>query len=477
MKRARQNLSHYRLTTFDQGVLVPVACLEVLPGDSFRHSVSMLMRVTPLVTPVMHPVHVHIHSYFVPNRIVWSSWEDFITDGDGSGVVPTVDVGNNANCRILGQHFGVGRDAAGDLDVNALPFRAYNKIWNEYYRDQDVQAKATESVGDTDVASNYALKNVNWGKDYFTTARPYPQQGANTMEVSFSAGVVPVVFSEVGTTNQDVTLGRDAGGAGATIHVNEAGTTDDDIEANADLASATASFDINEWRRSMAFQKFREDRNKFGSRYRDMLAFLQVRSSDARLDRPEYLGGGRQTVSFSEVLATGTESGSTVLGEMAGHGIAALRTRPYRRFFEEHGYVLTLAFVRPRPVYIQQVSRTFYRSVWSDFWQKELEMMGDQEVLNKEVDAEHSTPAGVFGYVPRHDEYRREPSYVAGEFRTSTLNSWHMARDLSDPALNDTFLKCVPTDRVYASTSTDQILAMISHQIAARRLVARTSRN
>lgn len=198
---------------------------------------------------------------------------------------------------------------------------------------------------------------------------------------------------------------------------------------------------------------------------------MGVRSSDARLQRPEYLGGGKQALQISEVLQTAPESGDGV-GNLAGHGISAVRSNRYRRFFEEHGYVFSFVSVKPRTVYMQGLARTWNRRTKEDFWQRELQHIGQQEILNKEIYAAHAQPDNTFGFQDRYDEYRRTESSVAGEFR-STLKDWHMARDFSSaPALNADFIKSNPTTRVYQSTDTDQLYIMASHSIQARRLVA-----
>ena len=250
----------------------------------------------------------------------------------------------------------------------------------------------------------------------------------------------------------------------------------------ADMTGVTVptGININDLRQSLAMQRMREHRNRFGSRYRDLLAYLGVNSSDSRLQRPEYLGGGKQTISFSEVLSTSdTVNGGTgsPVGEMAGHGIAALRTRPYKRFFEEHGYMLSFMCVRPVAVYMNRVPRHFLRRDYEQYWQKELEVMGDQAITNFEVYGQSATPSTVFGYIPRYDEYRHAESFVSGEFRT-VLDYWHMARKFtSQPALNAAFVECDPTNRIYASTVSDQLYCMISHRLVARRLVSKNARN
>lgn len=494
MKRSKHSLSHYRLTTWNQGELYPVMCEEVLPGDSFRHQASVLMRVSPLVAPVMHPVHLMVHSWFVPSRLVWDNFEDFITGKNTNLVYPLLPVnsGDTAAWRLV-QAMGVGAQSrVTDISLVALPFRAYNLIYNEFYRDQDLNTALTVNTGDAaDDPAIYAIRNGSWEKDYFTTARPYPQQGSDTEVVQLSlTGSAPVLGIGVSTTptwNQTVTARESDGTTSNYVNASQVNVTPTYIEqagstgypnVRADLsgvAAGSVNMDINEWRRSMAMQRIREHRNRFGSRYRDMLAFLGVNSSDARLQRPEYLGGGKQTVSFSEVLST-ADTGTAVLGDMGGHGIAALRTRPYKRFFEEHGYVITLVFVRPASVYLNSVPRHFLRRDYEDVWQKELEMLGEQPITNTEVYGDTATPADVFGYIPRYDEYRHAQSFVSGEFRT-ILDYWHMARSFtSQPALNGTFVGCDPTDRIYAATENDQLYGMIAHRLSARRLVSHRAR-
>lgn len=501
MKRSKHSLSHYRLTSLNQGWLYPVACEEILPGDSFRHQTAALIRVSPLVAPVMHPCHVMVHHWYVPSRIIWDNWEQFITGNNSALTAPTVTIaGTDTAALALAQSLGVGVDAAGlpaPVVLNALPFRAYNTIYNEFYRDQNLTTALVQRRGDTgDLPADYAIQNASWEKDYFTTARPNPQQGSGVESVPITlSGTAPVTGIGKGdgtftVVNQAV---RESGGgtptyanasqlwdpgANQATYLKGTGASNAFPDVKVDMTGVVvpAGLDINELRKSLAMQRMREHRNRFGQRYRDMLAYLGVNSSDSRLQRPEYLGGGKQTISFSEVLSTAETTGG-VVGDMAGHGIAALRTRPYKRFFEEHGYMLSFLCVRPVSVYMNRVPRHFLRRDYEQYWQKELEMMGDQQITNFEIYGQAATPNGVFGYIPRYDEYRHAESFVSGEFRT-ILDYWHMARKFtSQPALNGTFVKCDPTNRIYASTTTNELYAMVSHRISARRLVSKRARN
>lgn len=497
MKRSKHSLSHYVLSTFDMGQLVPVGNFEVLPGDSVRMSTSALIRVSPLMAPVMHPVTVRIHHWFVPYRILWPDFEDFITGGpDGTGAetpFPTVPLaGVVEGPKFLGDYMGVPFPGAGytnGLTVNALPFRAYNMIWSEFYRDQDLQDPV--SIEDEDTDGNYfALRNIAWEKDYFTSARPWTQKGPDvTLPISGTAPVVSTnqqpIFREADVNSAKGGFRTAAGVSPLNTQLNALGggftgntplVFDDPTGLRADLAAATSST-VNEVRLAFALQRYQEARAQYGSRYTEYLRYLGVRSSDARLQRPEYLGGGRTVINFSEVLRTGNEGAGapeeTPIGEMRGHGISAMRSRRFVRFFEEHGIVLSLASVRPRTMYTESLDRQWSHSTKEDFWQKELEQIGQQEVLNKEVYAPHADPNGVFGYQDRYAEYRHKQSYVTSEFR-NLMSDWHLARSFaSPPALNSSFITCVPSKRVHAEQTQNSLWGMFSHSIQARRMVGR----
>ena len=240
---------------------------------------------------------------------------------------------------------------------------------------------------------------------------------------------------------------------------------------DAQLTGVTA-VDMNDLRMAMALQRYEEARARYGSRYTEYLAYLGVKSSDARLQRPEYLGGGKQTIQFSEVIQT--SEGTDPLGTLGGHGLGLAKSNRYRRYFEEHGYVISFMVIRPITIYADGIPRTFNRRTKEDFWQMELQHVGQQAVLNKEVYREHVTPDGTFGYQDRYDEYRRTENTIAAEMRT-LLDSWNMARMFaSAPALNSSFVTCVPTDRTFASSDTDEFIVMAHHSIQARRNVAKT---
>lgn len=487
MKRSKFNLSSTKLFSCNLGSLYPIGLTEVLPGDTVQHSTSALVRCSPLLSPVMHPVHVRIHHFFVPHRLVWEDWEDFITggpDGMDDSVLPTIDFGSLA-VGSLADYYGLPTGI--DLPpVSALPFRGYAYIWNEYFRDQDLQAELVYSeASGVDTTTNTALQNCAWEKDYFTSSRPWEQKGpAITVPIGQQAPVKGIgketeFFSNTPTNVYETDQASvqsfpfssmvDPAIADRRFYIEGTAATGRPA-VYADLTNSSV-ITINLLREAFALQRFEEARARFGSRYTEYLRYLGVRSSDARLQRPEYLGGGKQTIQFSEVLQTA--EGTDPVGEMRGHGIGALRSNRYRRFFEEHGYIHSFMSVRPKTIYMQGIHRTWNRQTKEDFWQKELQHIGQQEVLNKEIYAAHTSPNGVFGFQDRYDEYRRAESSVAGEFRTSVLNYWHFARDFSaDPALNASFVSCVPTERVFAAPSQDVLYVMAKHSMVARRPVA-----
>lgn len=495
MKRSKHSLSSYRLLTCNMGELVPIGLTEVLPGDSIQHSTSLLVRASPLLAPVMHPVNVRIHHWFVPHRLVWyggldDGFEAFITgghDGLDASVPPTHTVNSGSGFAVgsLADYLGVPT-GVDDLPVSAIPFRGYSLIWNEFYRDPDLQTPLViANAGGADTTTNVALQNVCWEKDYFTSARPWAQKGP---AVSLPLGTSAQIVEKPGTTSSQILKNAATGAgfgasgmssSGANLLYGDPSGTGMRIDPNdtwiADLSNATAAT-INELREALAIQRYEEARARYGSRYTEYLRYLGIKSSDARLQRPEYLGGGKQVIQFSEVIQTGvTTSGtpSTGVGSMLGHGIGAVRSNRYRRFFEEHGYVFSLMSVLPKTMYVNGLARHWSRNAKEDYYQKELEHVGQQEILNKEVYWGHATPEGTFGWQDRYDEYRRAESHVSGDYRT-TLNYWHMGRIFaSDPALNSTFVGANPTTRIFQSTASDQLYVMANHSVQARRLLSK----
>ncbi len=252
----------------------------------------------------------------------------------------------------------------------------------------------------------------------------------------------------------------------------------DDPDLKADL-SAAQGVDINTFRRAFALQRYAEARARYGSRYTEYLRYLGVNPSDARLQRPEYLGGGRARVNMSEVLQTANvvtgENERFGVGDLYGHGVASMRSNAYRRTFEEHGYCMTLLSVRPKVIWTDGIERTWLRLNKEDFWQKELEHIGQQEVWGGEVFVDDNTTDlhTTFGYQDRYREYREQQARIAGEFR-NILDYWHLARDFAvAPVLNESFVECTPSKRIFNVQDQDTLWIAAQHRLVARRLVGR----
>jgi len=513
MKRSKHTLSNYRLSTFDMGQLIPVGLQEALPGDTFQLSSSALIRVSPLAAPVMHPVTVRIHHFFVPHRLSWAfaddesgttGWENFITggpDGEDTSTVPLLNpVMGTGLDKSLYDYLGlptVAPATPGDTyGVSALPLAGINLIWNEYYRDQDL-IPVPRTFGDPSVPQ------IGWGKDYFTTARPWTQKGPEvTLPLGTQAPVLGIGKPGAGAYDFNLTNVSVRESSGELVTYDFAGQAASTSPAQAlvvrspaagtgatafpdvyaDL-SAAGAININDFRRAFALQRYQEARARYGSRYTEYLRYLGVTPSDARLQRPEYLGGGTARINFSEVLQTAEDSAisprtSFGVGDLYGHGVAGLRHGRIRRFIEEHGYIHSFISIRPKGIYTNGIPRTFLRRTKEDFWQRELQHIGQQEVYANElypVDFDVDDPVTVFGYQDRYQEYRETPSQVTGEFR-ELLNYWHMARELDETvALNEAFVECVPTKRIHNVQTNSAIWAMINNHVVARRLVSRSA--
>jgi hypothetical protein len=467
-KRFKVSSSHYNLITTRPGLFQPTSCYEALPGETIQQSVAALIRVSPPATPVMHPVTVRIHVWQVPIRNIDATFTDFITggeDGNDSTTPPrassvTVSEGD------LVEALGI---PPGTQSYNRGPVLACAEIWNKRYRDQQLSTEIDLSTYN----GNVPCPKIAWEKDRFTSARGDTQLGsAVTLPVGTQA---PVMADSAVNNNRDVFNQSD----GVVGVANAAGSAvETDGEMYADLSSALA-LNVNDWRMAFAVQRWQEARNEYGSRWTEYLRACGVKSSDGRLQDPEYLGGGKQIISFSEVLNESDGTGASPLGSFGGHGIAAVRTRPFRRFIEEHSYIITVMSIRPKAMYMNGIHPMWNRTDKMDWFQKELQYVGQEEIYNRELRHNHATPGGVFGYNDRYGSFRHIPSRVSGEFR-STLDSWHMARNFaSDPALNATFVECSPTDRVYQDTSTtsDKMWCMVNHNVKKRTPVDPRPRN
>lgn len=481
-KRNTFDLSHEVKMSGGMGTLYPMLTQEVVPGDTFQVNSEVMLRLAPMIAPVMHRVDVYCHYFFVPTRIIWDEFQQFITQSihgyDYPAELPEwphFSVGTSERTHFqkgrLGDYLGIPPMPAVLNDpilISSLPFRAYRKIFNDYYRDQDIEYASIEDHGSgLDNSQILLLTNLQlrcWEKDYFTSARPYAQKGGEVAmpfdpEYTKPAYIDRIPGSGAGALTVDANDNLLANGVNATIH-------------NIDGAGIT----INDLRTATRLQRWLERNARGGSRYiEQILSHFGVKSSDGRLQRPEYLGGGKQPVVISEVLnTTGDAGGTEVLpqGNMSGHGISVGKTNSFRRYFEEHGYVMGIISVIPKTAYSQGISKMFKRQDFTDYYWPEFAHLGEQQIERGELylSGTDSIDRQVFGYTPKYAEYKYNPDRIAGDFR-DTLEFWHLGRDfVSNPALNTSFVKCVPSERIFADTSgTDKLFMQIYHKIKAKR--------
>ena len=379
--------SHERKMTFNMGELIPCYFDEIVPGDQFKVSTEMMIRLSPMISPIMHRVNAYVHYFFVPNRIVWDEWEDFITggsDGTASPTFPMTSWGVWSGARnavgSLGDYLGLpatdGTVQTAQVNVSMLPFRAYQKIFNDYYRDQTLQSEI-DLTNSTDCLD---LRTRCWGKDYFTSALPWTQRGtAPTIPVQ---GTGSATYSSISQVKDSTGSPMGAENLSSSSAGNLTGATSGDgrIENISSISMTNVDIDVNELRRTSAIQRWLEKQARGGGRYIEtILSHFGVASKDKRLQRAEYLGGGRQPVVISEVLntsATATES----QGNMSGHGISVGNINSFKQRFTEHGYVFGILSVLPKTSYQQGIHRLWTRDDKSEFYWPDYAHLGEQAV-------------------------------------------------------------------------------------------------
>ena len=472
------DLSREQKLSCQMGELVPTYLEEVLPGDQFRVKTETLVRFAPMLAPIMHRVDVFLHYFFVPNRIIWDEWEEFIsgdqdgqyTSGETAPVIPTHDINSNvwytdSRRKKLLDYLGLPVNQLSALTVStkvsSLPTRAYLKVYNEYYRDPNIHEE-------TDVPQ---LQYRSWEKDYFTSALPFVQRGAALgvpidYEYADNTLIYDIAGSPVSTT------------VGLSAQANTGRLIDD---SNTDelqvrnLANDVFDFQINELRRASALQRWLEKQALGGYRYIETIfSHFGVKSSDKRLQRPEYLGGGKIPVMVSEVLNT-SATATEPQGNMSGHGITMGESMSFQTQIEEHGYIMGIMSIMPKPAYYQGVDKHWLRTDKFDYYWPELANLGEQEVKNIELYLENDTDInnGTFGYQQRYAEYKYGKSSVHGDFRDS-LDYWHLGRKFATrPQLNETFLEVNPADdyitNIFAVETGDNIWVQLYHDVKARR--------
>lgn len=470
-------LNHDVKYSMQMGTLVPTLIQEVLPGDVFKIKAETLIRFAPLVAPVMHNITCFTHYFFVPNRIIWPNWEDFISPDLSKTSPPawpyvTVPRANPYTFKgTLWDYLGLPTGSSTALgnfpQVSALPFAAYSAVYNEYYRDQNLipEVNYTLSNGDNTPSlwgSIRELRRRAWMHDYFTSALPFAQKGpAVDIPMTFDIDDVPVYQQWNGNTG--VTVTNDNSGS-FPMQMPRGSYKDAPSGENGRLWADTSNLDvtgfgtINDLRTAMRLQEWFEKAARGGSRYvEQLMVHWNVKSSDARLNRPEFLGGTRNPVIISEVLQTSSSDTTTPQANMAGHAISANSGRSIRYRAEEHGYIIGIQSIMPNTAYQQGIPRHFSRTSWEDYAWPTFAHLGEQEILNKElyVNENNAENEATFGYIPRYSEYRYTPSRVAGEFRDS-LAFWHLGRVFTGrPNLNKAFIEAVPDTRIFAVNRSD----------------------
>jgi len=495
--RSQFDRSHGLKTTFDASYLYPILVDEVLPGDTFTCSLNGFARIfSPLDAPIMDNIEVETFFFFVPTRLVWDNWAYFNGEHDDMGAqdtnytIPIMATGIAVShdpgvysYNELAAHMGLPHAMATSLtEINALPFRCYNLIYNEWFRDQNHVDSLNEYKGDTaDVVSAYRLRKSAKKHDYFTAALPYLQKGDAveilgtdpSLEVETLAVAGNTITVESGSGQRDL----DSGAAQVDISAANTGSP-------LFIDTTAIGFDINTLRESVAIQRLLERDARGGTRYVEIIkSHFGVTSPDFRLQRPEFLGGGKSYINVSAVANTAdqdssvTASGSDVFqGELRGVGTGVISGHGWAKSFTEHGYVLGLIRARGDVTYFQGIEKMWTRSTRYDFYIPALANLGEQGVLNKEIYMSNNstTDNTVWGYQERWSEYRYKPSRVQGSFNpnaTASLSFWHLTEDFAGlPPLNQTFIEDqTPMSRVTTvDTESDFLLDLWFNYRCAR---------
>lgn len=467
--RSSFDRSHGYKTTFDAGYLIPIFVDEALPGDTFNLRMQGFARLVTPIFPIMDNMYMDTHFFAVPYRLLWDNWERFNgaqTDpGDSVDfVVPAMQWSTGAEENSIADYFGIPVNVGLPAGISALPFRAYNLIWNEWYRDQNMQDSAVVNTDNgPDTQAEYTLLRRGKRHDYFTSCLPWPQKGDSVdLPLGTSAPVIGVgdLQPTWDIDNQTAVKIRNTGAGANTLAVSATPAGQDfiswnDTKLEADLSTATAAT-INQLRQAFQVQKLLERDARGGTRYTEVIrAHFGVTSPDARMQRPEYLGGGSTPVNISPVAQT-SETAATPQGNLAAFGTASLNGHGFSKSFTEHCLIIGLVSVRADLTYQQGLNRMWSRETRYDFYWPALSHIGEQAVLNKEIYVQNTAAdEDVFGYQERYAEYRYKPSMITGQFRstaTTPLDAWHLAQEFTAlPVLDNAFIaENPPIDRITA---------------------------
>lgn len=531
LKSSVFDLSEESKLSMNFGDLVPILCKEVLPGDKMKLYTELLIKFAPLKAPVMHRIKAYVHYFFVPTYQINGVFDKFINPKVNTAASPKflaytsplgiktyTPGGTNSLIGSLADYLGLpitqsswlGLSASNGGYVNIDPFRAYQHIYNSYYRDQnlevledanpnttslflidnfkDLQGSFNSSSYVNQATNLFTLRKRAWAKDYFTSALPTPQAGddvllplGTTAPVSISS-TGPMSFTNNDPSGfQETTIESYASQAGDSAVIGETSQLpthafeyNDGLEGEADLSLASAA-SINDLRKAFALQRFKELAERGGTRYPEMVSnFFDAYLPDWYVDRPIFLGGQSQPISIGEVVQTSENTQGSALGERSGIAQSFGKTKTARLSAPCHGYLMGILSIRPVATYQQGLERMWTRKSLYDFAFPQFANLGEQEILNQEIyaDGNQTQNEGVFGYTPRYAEYKTSHSHVCGEFRTS-LGYWHFGRSFQSlPALNKQFVMMdQPNYDPFniVDSSTEHVYVNLYNKIIARR--------
>lgn len=474
--RSKFNRSHVLKTTFDEGKLIPIFLDEVLPGDSFKLKVTTFTRMATPIFPVMDNLYLETFFFFVPMRLIWDNFQKFMGEQENPGdstdyLIPTRSSGS-VEVGGISDYFGI--PIASSIDYNCLPHRAYWLIWNEWFRDENLQDSAPIYKGDAgyiwykDSSDTPTVNGFHWsdcaprGKryDYFTSCLPWPQKGPG-VELPLG-GTAPVVGLGSSGFDTSALFKNDSGSPGylvadgsqanyPVVYRPDSSRPTTSLHSNmvADLSHATAAT-INSLRQAFQLQRYYEKDARGGTRYIEKIkSHFGVTSPDARLQRPEYLGGHSDRININPVVQTSSTDSTSPQGNLSAFGVSGARYHGFSKSFVEHGYIIGLANVRADLTYQQGLNRMWSRKSVLDFYWPSFAHLGEQAVLNKEIFAQgNSKDDEVFGYQERYGEYRYKPSMITGKFRSTydqSLDAWHFSQKFENlPTLSNQFIQDHP---------------------------------